>query len=35
VVFITRGIAERRVRDLFAVVQALASPPAGDETQSS
>ncbi len=34
VVFITRDIAERRVRDLFAAVQALAGPPAGNETQS-
>jgi hypothetical protein len=30
VVFITRDIAEHRVRDLFAAVHALASPPAGD-----
>ena len=27
VVFITRGVPERQVRDLFAAVQALASPP--------
>jgi G3E family GTPase len=26
-VFITRGVPERQVRDLFAAVQALASPP--------
>jgi G3E family GTPase len=32
VVFITRDIAEHRVRDLFAAVQALASPLPGDIT---
>ena len=29
IVFITRNIAERQVRDLFVAVQALASPPSG------
>lgn len=31
IVFITRDIAERQVRDLFAAVQALAGPAAGGE----
>jgi G3E family GTPase len=30
VVFVTRNIAENSVRDLFAAVQALAGPPAGN-----
>jgi hypothetical protein len=30
VVFVTRDIAENSVRDLFAAVQALAGPPAGN-----